>query len=103
VVSTTFAGIKRAHRRPVDKKTALVLDRLRAAIQTIPETLPGRRDRALLLVGLAAVLRPSRLAFEQMAQHAAGIEFFLPCRKNDQEARGTRLWPPRRCWAKFKC
>jgi hypothetical protein len=30
MVSTTFAGIKRAHRGPVDKKTALVLDRLRA-------------------------------------------------------------------------
>src|SRR5580704_16772099 len=65
-VSTTFAGIKRARRGPVDKKTALVLDRLRAAIQTIPETLPGRRDRALLLVGFSR---------GQMAQHADGIEF----------------------------
>jgi hypothetical protein len=51
-------------------------NRLRAAIQTIPETLPRRRDRALLLVGLAAALRPRRLAFEQTAQHADGIEFF---------------------------
>jgi hypothetical protein len=41
VVSTTFAGIKRAHRRPLNKKTALVLDRLLFAIQAIPETLPG--------------------------------------------------------------
>ena len=45
VVSTTFADIKRAHRRPLNKKTALVLDRLRAALQAIPNTLPGRRDR----------------------------------------------------------
>jgi integrase len=97
VVSTTFAGIKRAHRRPLGKKTALVLDRLRAAIETIPETLPGQRDRALLLVGFAAALRPSeiaRLTLEHVTRHADGIELFLPWRKNDQDARGTRLWLP---------
>jgi integrase len=97
VVSTTFAGIKRAHRRPLDKKTALVLDRLVPAIRAIPETLPGLRDRALLLVGFAAALRPSeiaRLALEHVTRHADGIELFLPWRKNDQDARGTRLWLP---------
>jgi site-specific recombinase XerD len=97
VVSTTFAGIKRAHRRPLGKKTALVLDRLRAAIETVPQTLPGLRDRALLLVGFAAALRPSeiaRLALEHVPRHADGIELFLPWRKNDQDARGTKLWLP---------
>src|SRR5208283_269720 len=97
VVSTTFAGIRRAHRRPLDKKTALVLDRLRAAIETIPQTLPGQRDRALLLVGFAAALRPSEiagLALDQLARHADGVELFLPWRKNDQDARGTKLWLP---------
>jgi site-specific recombinase XerD len=94
-VSTTFAGIKRAHRRPLNKKTALVLDRLLPAIQAIPETLPGLRDRALLLVGFAAALRPSeiaRLTLDHMTRHADGIELFLPWRKNDQDARGTKLW-----------
>ena len=97
VVSTTFAGIRRAHRRPLGKKTALVLDRLRAAIETIPETLPGLRDRALLLVGFAAALRPSeiaRLTLEHLTRHPDGIELFLPWRKNDQDARGTKLWLP---------
>jgi site-specific recombinase XerD len=97
VVSTTLAGIKRAHRRPVNKKAALVLDRLRAAVATIPDTLPGRRDRALLLVGFAAALRPSEIAgltLEHVTHHADGIELFLPWRKNDQDARGTRLWLP---------
>jgi integrase len=97
VVSTTFAGIKRAHRRPLNKKTALVLDRLRPAIQAIPQTLPGLRDRALLLVGFAAALRPSeiaRLTLDHVTRHADGIELFLPWRKNDQDARGTKLWLP---------
>ncbi len=98
VVSTTFAGIRRAHRRPLNKKTGLVLDRLLPAIQAIPETLPGLRDRALLLVGFAAALRPSEisgLALDHVARHADGIELFLPWRKNDQDARGTRLWLPK--------
>jgi integrase len=98
VVSTTFAGIKRAHRRPLNKKTALVLDRLLPTIQAIPDTLPGLRDRALLLVGFAAALRPSeiaRLTLEHATRHADGIELFLPWRKNDQDARGTRLWLPK--------
>jgi len=67
VVSATFAGIRRAHRRPLRKKTALVLDPLRAAVQQIPATLPGLRDRALLLVGFAAALdhQPGRHLLRQ--------------------------------------
>jgi integrase len=96
-VATTFAGIRRAHRRPLAKKTALVLDRLLPAIQAIPDTLPGLRDRALLLVGFAAALRPSEiagLAVAHLTRHADGIELLLPWRKNDQEARGSKLWLP---------
>jgi integrase len=52
----------------------------------------------LPLVGFAAALRPSeiaRLTFEHVTRHAGGIELFLPWRKNDQDARGTRLWVPK--------
>ena len=96
-VSATFAGIRRAHRRPLRKKTALVLDPLRAAVQAIPDTLPGRRDRALILVGFAAALRPSELArldIAALTRHEDGIALFLPWRKNDQEAQGTTVWLP---------
>ena len=97
LVSATFAGIRRAHRRPLAKKTALVIEPLRQALAAVPETLPGRRDRALLLVGFAAALRPSELAALEMSglsRHEDGIELFLPWRKNDQDARGTKLWLP---------
>jgi integrase len=97
LVSATFTGIRRAHRRPLRKKTALVLDRLRAAVETIPDTLPGKRDRALLLVGFAAALRPSELAalsFDHLSRHEDGIALFLPWRKNDQEGEGTSVWLP---------
>ena len=97
LVSATFAGIRRAHRRPLRKKTALVLEPLRAAIRTIPDTLPGLRDRALILVGFAAALRPSELArldIASLTRHEDGIALFMPWRKNDQEARGTTVWLP---------
>jgi integrase len=97
MVSATFAGIRRAHRRPLRKKTALVLDPLRAAVQAIPDSLPGRRDRALILVGFAAALRPSELArldVGAVTRHDDGIALFLPWRKNDQEAQGTIVWLP---------
>ena len=81
LVSATFAGIRRAHRRPLRKKTALMLDPLRAAVQQIPGTLPGLRDRALILVGFAAALRPSELArldIAALTRHEDGIALFLP-------------------------
>jgi integrase len=98
LVSATFAGIRRAHRRPLRKKTALVLEPLRAAVQAIPNNaLPGLRDRALILVGFAAALRPSELArleFAALTRHDDGIALLLPWRKNDQEGEGTTVWLP---------
>ena len=97
LVSATFAGIRRAHRRPLRKKTALVLEPLRATLSAIPDTLPGHRDRALILVGFAAALRPSELArldIAALTRHEDGIALFLPWRKNDQEAHGTTVWLP---------
>ena len=96
-MSTTFAGIRRAHRRPLRKKTALVLEPLRVTLSAIPDTLPGHRDRALILVGFAAALRPSELArldIAALTRHEDGIALFLPWRKNDQEAHGTTVWLP---------
>jgi len=90
VVSTTFAGIKRAHRQPVTKKTALVLERLRAAIEAIPDTLPGSRDRALLLVGFAAALRPSEiagLAVEHLTPRRRHRAFFAVAQKRPGRPR----------------
>jgi integrase len=75
---------------PLGKKTALVVDRLQATLHAIPKMLPGLRDRALLLVGFAAALRPSEIAsltIEHITRHTDGIELFLPWRKNDQDAR----------------
>jgi integrase len=97
LVAATFAGIRRAHRRPLRKKSALVIEPLRAALRAMPATLPGMRDRALILVGFAAALRPSELArldVDALTRHEDGVALFLPWRKNDQEAQGTTVWLP---------
>ena len=50
---------------------------------TIPDTLPGLHDRALLLVGFAAALRPSELAqldIAALTRHEDGIALFLSWR-----------------------
>jgi hypothetical protein len=67
------------------------------AIATISATLPGLRDRALLLVGFAAALRPSEIAeltVDHLAHHANGIEPLSALAQNDQDAEGTTLWLP---------
>jgi hypothetical protein len=58
-----WAGIKRTHGRPPRKKRALVVEDLRRALAKLPaDSLAGKRDRALLLVGFAGALRRSELA-----------------------------------------
>jgi hypothetical protein len=66
-----------------------LLEPLRAAIQTIPDPLPGLGGRALPLVDFTAALRPSELS-----GHDTGSLMFLPWRENDQEAHATTLWLP---------
>ena len=57
-----WAGIRRERgARPV-RKRALVTADLRSAIAATPDTLIGKRDRALLLIGFASALRRSELA-----------------------------------------
>ena len=55
-------GIRRAHGRPVLKQAAfLTSDELRQAVENLPNSVQGIRDRALLLLGFAGALRRSEL------------------------------------------
>jgi hypothetical protein len=78
VVSTTFAGIKRAHRRPLNKKAALVLDRLRGTPGDPGDARraarPGAAARRLCRgIGPSEI---ARLTVEHVTRHADGIELF---------------------------
>ncbi len=88
LVGATLAGIRRAAPNPV-KKRAATLAVLRDLLVPIPDDLPGRRDRALILVGFAGALRRSELAAIQMAdllRTDQGFELTLPRSKGAQTA-----------------
>lgn len=99
----TWRGIKRAHGQPAVKKRPLMTVDLRRAVAILPDTLPGRRDRALILVGFAAALRRSELAGVEVARRdgAAWIEerpdglvVHLARSKTDQQAEGVEIGVP---------
>jgi site-specific recombinase XerD len=93
-----WAGIRRTHGRPARGKAALVIEDLRRVLEAMPpDTLRGRRDRTLLLVGFGAALRRSELASLSLdaTAHAravfvpAGLEIHLDRAKADQEGDGA--------------
>jgi site-specific recombinase XerD len=99
----TWRGIKRAHGQPAEKKRPLMTVDLRRAVATLPDTLAGRRDRAMILVGFAAALRRSELAGLEVARRdgAAWIEerpdglvIHLGRSKTDQQGEGAEVGVP---------
>lgn len=82
---------------------------LLALLRSIPDDLPGLRDRALLSCGYDAGLRRSELVVAQhghLTRLANGEgSLFLPRSKTDQEGDGARVWLSLRsmdhlhCWA----
>ena len=51
-VRAVMRGIRRQKGSPPDQKAAATADRLRDMLATIPDTLAGKRDRALLALGI---------------------------------------------------
>lgn len=85
-------GIAPARKRPV-----LVSD-LKQMLAELPESLLGKRDRALLLVGFTGAFRRSELVAlnaEDLEETAAGLVLTLRRGKTDQEGEGRKIGIPR--------
>lgn len=103
VVKATLSGIRREAVRPPRRMKALTLDPLRTVLAAIathgwPDGLHGRRDYALLLVGMAGAFRRSELAAVTTNRldldPEQGLLVRLHQSKTDQEARGmTKVIP----------
>lgn len=80
---------------PTRAKVALALEDLEHMLQTIPtDTHAGRRDRAILLTGLAATLRRSEVVALDVADLRfvpEGMLLSLRKSKTDQRGRGVTL------------
>jgi integrase len=99
----TWKGIRRTLGCFADKRAPLMTAGLRRALATLPASLQGQRDRALLLVGFGAALRRSELARLEIAprdganwieETPEGLIIHLGRAKTDQEGRGESVAIP---------
>ena len=81
---------------PVRKKPVLVAD-LQEILKQIPDSLLGKRDRALLLVGFTGAFRRSELIglnVEDLEETRDGMVVHIRRSKTDQEGEGRKLGIP---------
>ncbi len=99
-----WTGIRRRHGRPPEGKRPLLTQDLRLAIGKLPDTLRGKRDRALLLLGFAAALRRSELSAVEFEGALGGnvtfrlvpqgLELHVHRSKGDQTGDGAIIAVP---------
>jgi site-specific recombinase XerD len=97
-VTAVLAGVRRQLGVAADAKAPLVVAELRAVLASLPETLLGARDHALLAVGFSGALRRSELVGLDVADLTStteGVEVLLRRSKTDQEGAGRRVAVPK--------
>jgi site-specific recombinase XerD len=97
-VRAVHRGIRRKIGVAQAKKAPATAAAIAAMVAGVEDTLAGKRDRALLLVGFAAALRRSEivdLKVNSLEPHADGILLHLGRSKTDQEGAGCIVPVPR--------
>ena len=91
-VRATMKGIRRRVGTAPNQKTAATVDILQMLLaRTSPDTLTGKRDRALLALGFAGAFRRSELValdVEDLREDPEGLRVMVRRSKVDQEGRG---------------
>lgn len=96
-VRTTMAGIRREKGTAPAQKSPILTADLRTMVATLPDTLAGARDRALLLLGFAGALRRSELVsidIEHLDDRSDGLVVTVVRSKTDQEGGGRKIGIP---------
>jgi hypothetical protein len=71
-IATALAGIRNTHARPPGQKEPVLTGHLLAMIERLDRrTLPGLRDRAILLVSFTGVPRHSRIVVREQSDEGA--------------------------------
>lgn len=92
VVRRVMAGIRRVHGTAQIGKAPVMTEDLRAMVRTLPDSLLGKRDRALLLIGFAGAFRRSELVgldVPDLTITREGLTITLRRSKTDQEGAGV--------------
>ena len=89
-VRVVMAGIRRALRTAPTKKAPATLGQIRKMVAALPETLAGKRDKALLLIGFAGAFRRSELVDVDVADIRLDGKATITVKrsKTDQEGQG---------------
>lgn len=94
---SVWEGIRRTKGTAQKGKAPVLIDDIRAMVNTLPDTLLGIRDRALLLVGFAGAFRRSELVsldVEDVEFTREGLIVHLRRSKTDQEGQGRDIGIP---------
>jgi integrase len=94
LVRETFKAIRREIGTKQKIKQALRTEDVRKIVACCPDTLAGRRDKALYLISFAGMLRredSSALRFEGLQFTPEGLVMTLDHGKTDQESRGREV------------
>ncbi len=98
LVKLTMRGIRREHGRPQAQVSPVLKEDLTVMLSHVPDTVKGKRDRALLMLGFCAALRRSELVavrVEDLEFTAQGIILTLPRSKTDQTGQGRKIGIPK--------
>ena len=90
-VRATMKGIRRRVGVAPTQKAAATVDVLQMLLARTPDTLTGKRDRALLALGFAGAFRRSELValdVENLREDPEGLRVMVRRSKVDQEGRG---------------
>ncbi|WP_107339336.1 site-specific integrase [Agrobacterium pusense] len=94
-VAAILKGIRRTVGTAARQKAPATVDVIHAMMARInADSLQGKRDRALLLLGFAGAFRRSELVaitVEDLTFSDEGVDVFLPKSKTDQEAKGQSV------------
>jgi len=97
LVRAVLRGAMRLRGSLVDQKLPVVVADFRDVLQHVPDTLIGRRDRAMLSLCFAGALRRSEVAalrFEDMTLSEAGVTICIRKSKTDFQGRGAYIGVP---------
>lgn len=94
LVTAALKGIRRQVGVAPVKKAPATSAKLKEMVRLCPDTLIGKRDRALLLVGFAGAFRRSELValeVSDIAEEASGLRVVIRKSKTDQEGKGQSI------------
>ncbi|WMT71077.1 site-specific integrase [Bradyrhizobium sp. Ash2021] len=93
-VKATLRGIRRSVGAAKVRKAPAVAERIKAMVTASPNTLAGKRDRALILLGFAGAFRRSELVALDVAdieESEAGLRVTIRQSKTDQDREGATI------------